>query len=68
MEVGCINLEELFEEDGHIDVSHGLTHRSRFLYPKVARGSSLDGLLGRCLAQRTSENREIGSTTKVWGL
>ncbi|XP_071513894.1 nucleosome-remodeling factor subunit NURF301 [Panulirus ornatus] len=60
VEVGTVNLEELFE-DGLINVSRALTSRSRFIYPKVAKTSVLDNLLSRRIALRKQEEKDLAS-------
>ncbi|KAK8737064.1 hypothetical protein OTU49_004783, partial [Cherax quadricarinatus] len=60
VEVGVVNLEDHFE-DGLINVSRALTSRSRFVYPKVAKASSLDALLSRRIALRTMEEKDLAS-------
>lgn len=67
VELGTVNLEEHFE-DGVINVSRALTSRSRFIYPKVGKPATLDGLLARRLALRSQEEKDLANKVgKVYG-
>ncbi|KAK7079315.1 hypothetical protein SK128_021119 [Halocaridina rubra] len=64
MEVGKVKLEEMFE-DGLINVSKALSSKFRFIYPKVAKQSTLDSLLSRRLALRTLEEKDLANKKLV---
>lgn len=51
-----------FEE---VDISKALTAPGRFLYPKIAKKSSLDDLLGRRLQLKVMEERKIAQQVKT---
>ncbi|CAL4219748.1 unnamed protein product, partial [Meganyctiphanes norvegica] len=58
VEVGKVNLEDYFE-DGLINVSKAMSARHRFVYPKVAKASSLDELLARRIRLREQETKDL---------